>query len=62
MQFGHKIRMYLQGALTKKEIKVNIAVLFAFKSISGEFAPYLCETLKLNREQHCKTTGYVEVK
>ena len=43
-----------------EESKVNKAV-FAFKSINGETAPYLRETLKLNREQHCRNTRYAEV-
>jgi hypothetical protein len=43
-----------------EESKVNKAV-FAFKSINGETAPYLRETLKLNLEQHCRNTRYAEV-
>jgi hypothetical protein len=43
-----------------EESKVNKAV-FAFKSINGETTPYLRETLKLNREQHCRNTRYAEV-
>jgi hypothetical protein len=38
-----------------------IKAVFAFKSINGETAPYLRETLKLNREQHCRNTRYAEV-
>ena len=43
-----------------EESKINKAVL-AFKIVNGETAPYLRESLKLNREQNCRNTRYAEV-
>ena len=43
-----------------EESKVNKAI-FAFKIVNGETAPYSRESLKLNREQHCRNTRYAKV-
>ena len=40
-----------------EEVTVNKCAL-TFKGINGEIAPYLCEILKLNREQHGTNTRY----
>ena len=38
-----------------------LKILFLNLSKHFETAPYLRETLKLNREQHCRNTRYAEV-